>query len=300
MSTPYELLGISKNATQSEIKKAYHKLARKLHPDVNPDKASTEKFKNITAAYELLSDTSKKQRYDNGEIDINGNPTPFGGGAYDRGGFRGNTHQQNINPEDLASMFGGRGGGFGGGGGFNFADLFGMGGGGFSGASQAPQPSNYSLAIPFNLSITGGETEVVLENNKKLKIKIPAGVQDQATLRLKGQGAPSYTGQKGDALIKISIQKSLIYKREDNNILYTLPISLKQAVLGDKATVPTPSGDVIIKIPPYSSSGHTLRLKGKGVKNKGDFLVKLSIKLPKNPNKALTQFINTWEETDAD
>lgn len=316
MANPYDILGVSKSASADEIKKAYRKLARKLHPDVNPDKKDGEKFKTITAAYELLSDPEKRRRYDAGEIDGNGNPTPFGGGAYDGGGFgaghSGDAHYQthNINPEDFASMFGGGFGGgsnrgFSGGGnsgfsGFDFSDLF---GGGFGSAgnrhtaqAQGGQDVTYELSVPFDLSVTGGETTVALSNGKKLKVKIPAGVTDEAVLRLKGQGDSARNGVSGDALIKIKVQKSSLYTREGDNVLLTLPITLKEAVLGAQITVPTPQGAVMMKIPPFSSSDKTMRLKGKGVKDKGDLLVKLSIVLPNTPDKELSHFIENWKE----
>ncbi len=308
MSNPYDLLGVSKSATSEEIKKAYRKLARTLHPDVNPDKQAAEKFKTVTAAYELLSDPDKKRRYDAGEIDENGNPTPFGAGAYDTsgggfggfGGFGQGTRYktQNINPEDLASMFGG------GVGGFDFSDIFsGLGGGfgqgrrgGHSYTRQAGRDVSYELPIAFDLSITGGETTVTLANGKRVKVKIPAGVTDEAVLRLKGQGEASISGGgTGDALIKVKVQKSALYTREGDNILLTVPITLKEAVLGSKITIPTPSGAVMMKVPPYSSSGNVMRLKGKGVKDKGDLLVKFSISLPEKPDAALTQFVETWD-----
>lgn len=306
-TNPYELLGVSKSASADEVKKAYRKLARTLHPDVNPDKKAAEKFKAITAAYELLSDPEKRRRFDAGEIDGEGNPTPFGSGAYDRsgggfgqgfsgfnaGGTRYETHS--INPEDLASMFGG--------GGFNFSDLFGMGGAGrsqrgFRGGYEASggRDVSYELSIPFNLSITGGETTVQLANGKALKVKIPAGVQTDAVLRLKGQGELGYGNKAGDALIKIKVQSDPLYSRDGNNVIMILPITLKEAVLGTKLTIPTPSGSVIMKIPPYVSSGETLRLKGKGVTGKGDLLVKLNIILPKKPDTALSDFINNWSD----
>ncbi len=301
MANPYELLGISKSASADEIKKAYRKLARKLHPDVNPDKKAAETFKKITAAYELLSDPQKKQRFDAGEIDENGNPTPFGAGAYDRSGFSGfggrsyQTH--NINPEDLASMF--RGASFGQG--FNFSDLFGMGGGSrrsyqFNDDFEAPQPrdASYSLQIPFDLSITGGETTVKLGNGRRLKVKIPAGITDDTVLRLKGQGEAG-ARQAGDALIKIKVQASPLFSREGDNVILTVPLTLKEAVLGKSITLPTPSGKVSLKIPPYSGSDKILRLKGKGVTGKGDFLVKISVVLPEK-DKNLTDFIETWKD----
>lgn len=311
MANPYDLLGVSKSATEAEIKKAYHKLARTLHPDVNPDKSAAEKFKAVSAAYELLSDKDKRRRFDAGEIDENGNPTPFGAGAYDRGGFggfnRGGTYYQthNINPEDLASMFGGAGG-------FNFADIFGMGMGGntgrrrssgfnsydFGGGFQEPsgQDVSYELSIPFNLSVTGGETTVTLAGGKRIKIKVPAGVTDEATLRLKGQGQAGYGGKAGDALIKIKVEPSHLYTREGDNVLLTVPITLKEAILGTKITIPTPTGEVAMKVPPHTSSGKTLRLKGKGVTGKGDLLVKLTIVLPETPNRELSDFIASWKD----
>lgn len=290
MANPYNLLGVSKDATPTEIKKAYHKLARTLHPDVNPDKKAAEKFKAISAAYELLSDKDKRSRYDQGLIDENGNPTPFGAGSYDHAGFGGggNTYYRHVNPEDIASMFGG-------GGGFNFSDLFGFGGAnpktnsGFSngfGFNARPkgQDVSYQLKIPFDLSITGGETTVELSFGKRLKIKVPAGVTDGATLRLKGQGNGG-----GDALIKISVQKSSVFMREENNIVLPLQLTLKEAILGTKLTIPTPSGHVTITVPPFSGGDKTLRLKGKGVAGKGDLLVKVSVVLPPK-NDRITEF----------
>jgi DnaJ-class molecular chaperone len=297
MANPYDLLGVSKTATSSEIKRAYHKLARTLHPDVNPDKKAAEKFKAVSAAYELLSDKEKRKRFDEGLIDENGNPTPFGAGAYDGfTGGSGNYRTQHINPEDLASMFGGAGG-------FNFSDIFGGMGGGFSsrqhagfGGRQYPggQDMTYELSVPFNLAVTGGETTVTLSDGKQVKIKIPAGVTNDSTLRLKGQGQKGYGGVAGDALIKIKVQDSPLYIREGNNISLTVPITLKEAVLGAKITIPTPSGEVALKVPENSSSGQTLRLKGKGVTGKGDFLVKLSVVLPNKGDKDLTAFMERW------
>lgn len=304
MSNPYELLGVSKTATADEIKKAYRKLARKLHPDVNPDKQSADKFKAVTSAYELLSNPEKRQQYDAGLIDGEGNPTPFGGGysggygnsnGYSRQGY--STH--NINPEDLASMFGGafHGGNQSGFGGFDFSDLFGM-GSGHTSRTRTPQGQDvsYNLTIPFDLSVTGGETTLALSNGKRLKVKIPAGVTTDSTLRLKGQGESIGTGKKGDALIRLTVQESNQYTRSGNDVLITLPISLKEAVLGSKITVPTPYGAVRMNVPPYADTRKTMRLKGKGVKDKGDLLVTLNIVLPTQKNEVLTNFIESWNE----
>ncbi len=298
MSNLYDMLGVSKGASDAEIKKAYRQKARTLHPDVNPDKKAQEKFKILTSAYEILSDKSKRARYDAGEIDEHGNPTPFGRGAYDGGagfnGFsggtyrRGNTTYTNINPEDLASMFGSMGGGAGG---FNFADLFGMGGRTQAGPYSRGQDVQYQLAIPFNLSISGGETTVRLASGKQVKVKVPAGVVDDAVLRLKGLGEYG-----GDALIKIQVQKSELFTRDGDNVKLTLPLTLKEAVLGTRVLIPTPSGEISLKIPPYTSGGKVLRIKGKGVSGRGDLLVSVSIILPDRNSPALTEFIEAWKE----
>ena len=300
MANLYDLLGVSKGASDSEIKKAYHKMAKTLHPDVNPDAKSQEKFKSVSKAYEILSDKSKRARYDAGEIDDNGNPTPFGAGAYDAGGAgfsgfgggrtyrRGNTTYTNINPEDLASMFGGMGG-MGGAGGFDFADLFGMGSRGPRTRSYNPaQNVQYDLTIPFDLSITGGENTINL-NGKKIKMRIPAGVEEGGTLRLRGQGQNG-----GDALIKVHIQPSTLFTRDNNNLIVKVPITLKEAVLGTKVTIPLPSGSVAVKVPPYTDAEKVLRLKGKGIGGKGDCMVHFNIILPPKTNKDLTNFAENW------
>ncbi|MBQ9090327.1 MAG: DnaJ domain-containing protein [Alphaproteobacteria bacterium] len=304
MQNPYELLGVSKTATATEIKKAYHKLARSYHPDINPDKKAAEKFKSITAAYELLSDPQKRKQFDAGEIDANGNPTPFGAGAYDNA-FRNNQSRystHHVNPEDFASMFSGGFSGFGTGRGFDFSDLFGMGSSHTKHTDshfrqqQQNNDMHYELAVPFDLAITGGETTITVNTGKRLKVKIPAGVTTDSVLRLKKQGKTGFDGQVGDALITIKVQNSNLFTREGDNIRVNVPISLKEAVLGGKIPVPTPYGVVMMTIPPYTDSGKTLRLKGKGVKDKGDLFVSLQIMLPEKHNKALTDFMQQWDE----
>lgn len=299
MASLYETLGVPKGAGDAEIKKAYHKMARKLHPDVNPDKKASEQFKKVSGAYDILSDKAKRARYDAGEMDENGNPTPFGGGAYDRGGGQGfqgfhpgaggaRYQTRNINPEEFAQMFGG-------GGGFDFADLFGgMGarrGRNPFGQESYGQDVQYEYAIPFDLSITGGETTIVLANGRKVKMKIPAGVVDGAVLRLRNQG-----DNGGDALIRISIQKSALFTRDGDNVLASIPLTLKEAVLGVRLTIPTPFGPVAMRVPPYTGGGTTLRLKGKGVAGRGDLLVRFNIVLPTASDSALDRFMNNWDE----
>ncbi|MBE6449092.1 MAG: J domain-containing protein [Alphaproteobacteria bacterium] len=293
MSDLYQILGVSKSASAAEIKKAYHKLARTCHPDVTKnDPKAAEKFKEISSAYDILGDAQKRKQYDAGEIDEQGKPKApfgFGGGA----GYGGNPFNGGYSYHDM--------GGAGGFESFNFADLFSGGAGGFSdlfgnmrggGARQhrpMGQDVSYSLNIDFVLSITGGETSVRLSNGKQVKVKIPAGVLDGATLRLRGQGENG-----GDALIKIHVSSHPYFKRNGNDVEMTLPITLKEAVLGAKITIPTLTGAVALTIPENSSSDKVLRLKGKGVPNKGDLLVRIQILLPEKTNADLENFVRNW------
>lgn len=302
MADLYQILGVSKSASAAEIKKAYHKLARTCHPDVaKNDPKAADKFKEISSAYDILGDEKKRQQYDAGEIDDQGKPrAPFGFGAGGAGGY------QQGNP-----FGGGRTytyqdmGGAGGFEGFNFSDLFGAGGaGGFAdlfgamggrGSSRARsrpmgQDVSYSLTIAFELAMTGGETSVRLANGKQVKVKIPAGITEGATLRLRGQGENG-----GDALIKINIASHPHFKRNGNDVEMTLPITLKEAVLGAKVTIPTLTGAVALTIPPNTSSDKILRLKGKGVPNKGDLLVRVQVLLPDHPDSELEKFVRSWK-----
>lgn len=312
MADLYHILGVSNTASAAEIKKAYHKIARTCHPDVaKNDPKAADKFKEASVAYEILSDEKKRRQYDAGEIDEQGRPRGFAGayghnnGAYSGnpfgGGFPGgrsytyktggNEQFQEFDINDIFSMFGGSMGGTGMGG-----NPFGFGSSNHYQRYTAPgQDVSYELTIPFKLAALGGETSVRLNSGKQIKVKIPAGIKDGATLRLKGQGLSSQpNGPSGDALIKIHIASDSIFTREDNNVLMDLPITLKEAVLGAKIAIPTLSGKVSLTIPPNISSGKILRLKGKGIAGKGDLLVKIQIILPDKPDNDLEDFIKSW------
>ncbi|MBO5997548.1 MAG: DnaJ domain-containing protein [Alphaproteobacteria bacterium] len=297
MSDLYQTLGVSKGASTAEIKKAYHKLARTCHPDVTKnDPKAAEKFKEISAAYDILGDEKKRQQYDAGEIDEQGKPRApfgFGGGSGGYGGnpFRGRSYSYQdmggaggFEGFDFSNLFGGGAGGF--------ADLFGNMGRSSGARSRRPmeQDVSYSLTIDFVLAMTGGETSVRLSNGKQVKVKIPAGITDGATLRLRGQGENG-----GDALIKINIASHPHFKRNGNDVEMTLPITLKEAVLGAKVTIPTLTGAVSLTVPPNTSSDKILRLKGKGVPNKGDLLVRIQILLPDHPDEDLENFVKSWK-----
>lgn len=291
----YQILGVSKTASEADIKSAYRKLARKYHPDLNKDdKNAAEKFKEISNAYDIIGNAEKRQKYDNNEIDADGKPTGFGagfgggqGGSY--GGFSGNPF----------------GGGFsaGSGQGFDFSSIFGsdffsqFGGGAQTGgfgrnAARKGQDVAYNMRVSFLDAANGVEKQVNLEG-KNINVKIPAGMQSGKTMRLKGLGHPGLNGgENGDVLITINVDNHPYFEREDNNILLTLPISLKEALKGAKITVPTISGKVAVSVPAMSSSGEKLRLKGKGIKANGvsgDEIITLQIILPKDKSAVLSE-----------
>lgn len=286
----YEILGVTQKASTAEIKSQYRKLARKYHPDLNKDdKKAAEKFKEISAAYDILGDKEKRQKYDNKEIDADGKPTGFGAGGFDTSGFNSGGYKTYS-----AQGFNGAG--------FDFSSLFGedifsqfsnAGGQGFgykANRSRKGQDIAYSLDVDF-LDAAQGAEKTVSMNGKQLNIKIPSGMLTGQVLRLKGQGYPGINGgANGDALITVNVKSHPYFRAEGNNIIIDLPISIKEAVLGAKVIVPTISGKVNVKIPPYSSSGEKLRLKGKGIKSKngtGDEIVNLIIMSPKAKNVEL-------------
>lgn len=303
----YSLLGVSKTATDAEIKSAFRKLARKYHPDVNKDNPDAEKkFKEINGAYDVLGDKEKRKKYDNHEIDSDGKPTGYGAGyGSGFGGGQGNPFGQ----------------GFGGGGqygenagGFDFSSIFGedvfsnFSGGGFQGfggnsrrRAQKGQDISYNMKISF-LDAANGDEKTVQIGGKNINVKIPSGTIDGQTLRLKGLGQDGMNGgTRGDVLITINVESHPHFSLEGNNVLLELPISLKEAVLGGKITIPTISGKVAINVPSYASSGEKLRLKGKGIKTKsscGDQIVVLKIILPKTKDEALEKVLEKTPDED--
>lgn len=298
----YHVLGVSKDSSEAEIKSSYRKLARKYHPDVNKDnKESADKFKEISCAYDILGDKDKRKKYDNNEIDCDGKPTGYGAGGFGGGGNYGG-----------GNPFGGGGGyssyGTDSGAGFDFSSLFGedifsqfSGGrsGGFAGGTgrrpRKGEDINYSMRLSF-LSAANGDEQSVVINGKNINVKIPSGTTDGQTLRLKGLGQPSPNGgSAGDVLITLNVDKHPYFSADGNNVLLDLPISMKEAVLGAKVTVPTINGKVAVNIPAYASSGEKLRLKGKGIKGKsgqGDEIITLKVVAPKNHNADLEKALS--------
>ncbi len=305
----YHVLGVSKEASDAEIKSAYRKLARKYHPDLNKDdKSAADKFKEISCAYDILGNAEKRKKYDAGEIDADGKPTGFGAG-FDGGNYQhytytgGNPFGAGGNPFGAGGFSGGNAGGF------DFSSIFGddifsqFGGaqqGGFSARggrrARRGQDVNYTMQVDFLTAAQGAERTINL-NGKNINVKIPSGTQNGQTLRLKGLGEPGFNGgENGDVLITLNVSPHPYFTADGLNILLELPITMKEAILGAKVTIPTISGKVAVTVPPYSTSGEKLRLKGKGMKTKtaqGDEIVTLKIVAPKTKNADLEKALSS-------
>ncbi len=289
----YDLLGIKKSATPDEIQKAYRQLARKYHPDLNPDdKVAQQKFKEIQQAHDVLGDAEKRKMYDQFGPDfekVGAGGSPFRGGAAQPGGF------------SFEDIFGGGGGG--GQGGFHFegdmGDLFRQfGGGGAAGgkrsrAGSAPRRGSdlsANITIPFNTAVLGGEASIGLQRGGKsesIQLKIPPGIESGKKMRLRGQGEPSPNGgPQGDLLVTIHVSPHPFFERVGKNLELRLPVTIGEAALGATIDIPTPEGTVSLKIPPGSSGGRRLRIKGRGVKGSsgepGDLYVVLQISIPES------------------
>ena len=300
----YQRLGVKRDATEPEIKKAYRSLAKQLHPDRNTDNPkAAERFAQVTHAYDLLSDKDKRARSDRGEIDDDGNPRmPFGGGgsyggnarAGQRpgGGFEGNPGGFSADTADLSDLFEGLFGS-------NAGARRGGAGAGFGRNARPVQKGAdvaYRLKVPFVDAATMKEQRVTLAGGRKINLKLPKGVEDGARIRLAGQGQEG-PGGRGDAIVTIEISPHAFYVREGQNIRLILPVSLTEAVKGAKVKVPTPEGPVMLTVPKGSSSGKLLRLKDRGFTGKdgkrGDQLVQLAIDIPE-ADAALEQFVDGW------
>ena len=297
MADPYSTLGVARGATEAEIKSAYRKLAKELHPDKNKNNPkASEKFSAATNAYDLLSDKDKRARFDRGEIDGDGNPTaPFGfGGAGGGGGFRGQP-----------------GGGFDQGG-ADFSDIFeGLfggagrraGGGGFGRQAPPAKGANvaYRLAVQFTDAATLAPQRITLQDGKTIDLKLPAGVETGTQMRLSGKGQPG-PGGAGDAIVTIEVKPHAYFTRDGDNVLLDLPITLDEAVKGGKVKVPTVDGAVMLGVPAGATSGKTLRLRGKGFTGRdgtrGDQLVTLQIDVPAD-DPALLALVKGWRDNRA-
>ena len=293
----YERLGVPRTASQDEIKKAYRKLAKELHPDLNPGKPDIEeRFKGITAAYDLLSDPERRGRYDRGEIDATGQERPqqryYREYAEDPSAGRFYTQEGFGDEESLHAFFG---------------DLFGGRGGregraGREGMRMRMRGADvsYTLPVEFLEAAKGAKKRVVVGGDQTIDLTIPPGVHDRQTLRLKGQGMPGFEGgPAGDAYVEVHIQPHAFFERKDNDVHLELPVSLGEAVLGGRIQVPTIDGPVSMTVPKGSNTGATLRLRGKGIVDpatgqRGDQYVRLKVVLPKAPDADLEKLVEQW------
>jgi len=288
--TPYEVLGVKPDASADEIRKIYRKLAKQYHPDLNPGKPEAEaRFKSISVAYDLLSDPDKRARYDRGEIDETGAERPPRGYYSDHAeGAQGWRYQpegeMDLNDlEDLFAAFGSAG-----------RRRRGEAGAGFR-ARGADR--HFTLTVDFVTVATGGKQRLSLAPEEWLDVTIPAGVEDGQVLRLRGKGAPGFGGgEAGDALIEVHVAPHPLFRRDGDNVLIDLPVSLSEAVLGARVAVPTVTGPVTMTIPKGSDAGRQLRLRGKGIqkKNPGDEIVTLKVLIGHGSDPELAAFLEKW------
>ena len=310
----YQILGVDRSASDADIKSAYRRLAKELHPDRNQgDQKIADRFKEVSSAYAILGDKEKRAKYDRGEIDESGQErAPYGAGAgagtgaggfsggrrgayggagfgSDRGfgsGFAGSTFDETVGGEDVEDLF---------------ADLFGFSRGRTYQGRQQPKKGadqTYRLSVSFGDAARGATKRVTLTTGRTLDVKIPAGVTDGQQIRLTGQGKPGvHGGPAGDALVRVEVADHPYFERDDKDVILDLPIRIDEAGRAAKIKVPTLDGPVTVTVPKGSSSGRKLRLKGKGIGKegeRGDQYVVLKIVLPDEPDAALEDAIDEW------
>ena len=289
---PYQVLGVPRGAGADDIRKAFRKLAKKHHPDANPgDSAAEERFKQVSAAFDILGDAEKRRKFDAGEIDADGRETfrGFGGGP-GQGGPSGGFEGADFS-DIFGEMFGrraGRGGPRGG-------------AGPGPGAGFSAKGPDVRARLEFDLeeASLGGKKRISFQDGRTLDVTIPAGAADGQTLRLRGHGEPG-RGGKGDALIELAIKPHPVFRREAEQLVMDLPVSVPDAVLGGRVQAPTPDGPVTLTVPKGANSGQSLRLKGKGLSDargvRGDLIARIQVMLPEGPDAKLEAFAARWRE----
>jgi DnaJ-class molecular chaperone len=285
---PYATLGVAKGASEEDIRRAFRKLAKELHPDISS--GTEERFKKVSGAYEILGDPEKRRAFERGEIDGRGDPRHPGFRQYARGGARAGAGAGFDNDFSFGDIF---------------SEVFGGPGqraGARSNFASKGQDVRYTLEVDFIESVTGATKRVTLPGGGTLDLNVPAGVADAQVLRLKGKGSRGAgAGESGDALVEIRVRAHALFKRDDDDILLDVPITIDEAVLGAKVEVPTISGRVQLTVPKGTNSGRVFRLKGKGVKSAGrtepgDQLVTVRIVLPETIDDNLAYFFSEWRQ----
>jgi DnaJ-class molecular chaperone len=288
MADPYEVLGVGREATQEEIRKAYRRLAKDSHPDLHPgDKGAEARFKDIAAAYDILGDEKKRARFDSGEIDASGAERQQPEREFYRQhaeagpGFKYERRWQESGPDDESDLF---------------TQIFGR---RSAGVGARGSDVGYTMSVEFTEAVNGAKKRVTMADGKTLDIAVPAGLQDGQILRLRGQGRPGLSGgEPGDALVEVHVAPHPIFHRDGNNIRSVLPVTPGEALAGAMVRVPTLSGPVQLRVPKGSNTGSILRLRGKGVtspQGKGDHLVELRVVLPEHPDEELVRSLTEWE-----
>lgn len=285
---PYVVLGVSRTASEDEIRRRYRQLVKELHPDVNPQKSAEERFKKVTVAFDIVGDPVKRKAYDRGELDGAGDqrrptgPRP-GAGA---GGARWNAGFGGFDSEDP------------------FGDIFaGFRGAGAQTSVRRGQDARYTIDLDFDEAAVGVRKRVTLPGGGALDLNVPSGVVEGQVLRLKGKGQPGMNGgSAGDALVEVRVRPHPSFKRTGDDLNIEIPLTIDEAVLGAKVEVPTLTGRVQLTIPPATSSGKVFRLKGKGIANAtagntGDQFVTVRIVLPDAVDESLAEFLTEWRQT---